>query len=123
MIEAAIQEALVDHAEAIAHSLKSDTAFDPAIAALEQEIAALQPLAHRAAIAEEIASIEAEILARRSHQGQALASSQQLQQQAIDAASMDWSTLAAPERRQLYAELVERVIIQGNEVLEVRFKR
>lgn len=123
MIEAAIQEALIDHAQAIAHSLESDTAFDPAIAALEQEIAALQPLAHRAAIAEEIAAIEAEIMARRSHQGQALASSQQLQQQAIDAASMDWTTLDAPERRQLYAELVERVIIQGNEVLEVRFKR
>jgi DNA invertase Pin-like site-specific DNA recombinase len=123
MIEAAIQEALIDHAEAIAYGLEADTAFDPTIAALEQEIAALQPLAHRAAIAEEIASIEAEILARRSHQGQALASSQQLQQQAIDAASMDWSTLDAPERRQLYAELVERVIIQGNEVLEVRFKR
>jgi hypothetical protein len=52
-----------------------------------------------------------------------LASSQRLQQQAIDAATMDWSALDAPERRQLYAELVERVIIQGNEVVEVRFKR
>jgi DNA invertase Pin-like site-specific DNA recombinase len=123
MIEAAIQEALIDHAQAIAHSLKSDTAFDPAIAALEQELAALKPLAHRSAIAEEIAAIEADILARRSSQGQVLASSQRLQQQAIDAASMDWSTLDAPERRQLYADLVERVIIQGNEVLEVRFKR
>ncbi len=123
MIEAAIQEALIDHAQAIAHSLKSDTAFDPAIAALEQEIAALKPLAHRSAIAEEIAAIEADILARRSSQGQVLASSQRLQQQAIDAATMDWSTLDASERRQLYAELVDRVIIQGNEVLEVRFKR
>ena len=123
MIEAAIQEALIDHAEAIAYGLQADTAFDPTIAALEQELAALQPLAHRPAIAEEIAAIEAEILARRSNQGQVLASSQRLQQQAIDAASMDWSTLDASERRQLYAELVERVIIQGNEVLEVRFKR
>jgi glycerol-3-phosphate dehydrogenase len=123
MIEAAIQEALIDHAEAIAYGLESDTAFDPTIAALEQELAALKPLAHRSAIAEEIAAIEADILARRSNQGQVLASSQRLQQQAIDAATMDWSTLDASERRQLYAELVERVIIQGNEVLEVRFKR
>jgi DNA invertase Pin-like site-specific DNA recombinase len=123
MIEAAIQEALIDHAEAIAYGLETDTAFDPTIAALEQELAALQPLAHRSAIAEEMAAIEAEILARRSSQGQVLASSQRLQQQAIDAATMDWSTLDASERRQLYAELVDRVIIQGNEVLEVRFKR
>jgi DNA invertase Pin-like site-specific DNA recombinase len=123
MIEAAIQEALIDHAEAIAYGLESDTAFDPTIAALEQELAALRPLAHRSAIAEEMAAIEAEILARRSSQGQVLASSQRLQQQAIDAATMDWSALEAPERRQLYAELVDRVIIQGNEVVEVRFNR
>jgi DNA invertase Pin-like site-specific DNA recombinase len=123
VIEAAIQEALIDHAEAIAYGLQADTAFDPTIAALEQELAALKPLAHRSAIAEEIAAIEADILARRSSQGQVLASSQRLQQQAIDAATMDWSALDAPERRQLYAELVERVIIQGNEVVEVRFKR
>jgi DNA invertase Pin-like site-specific DNA recombinase len=123
VIEAAIQEALIDHAEAIAYGLQADTAFDPTIAALEQELAALKPLAHRSAIAEEIAAIEADILARRSNQGQVLASSQRLQQQAIDAATMDWSALDASERRQLYAELVERVIIQGNEVVEVRFKR
>ena len=53
-IEAAIQEAFVDAAEAIATALEQPATFDPAIAALEQELESLRPLAHRPAIAEEI---------------------------------------------------------------------
>lgn len=122
-IEAAIQEALLEAAVRLAEALASADTTDPAIAALEAERATLEPLAHRPAIAEELAAIDAEIANRRAgHQRQDSGRLRELVIQLGSLTSADWDQLAPSQRRQLYQDVVDRVTILGREVIEVRLK-
>ena len=122
-IEAAIQEALLETAVRLAEALASADTTDPAIAALQAERATLEPLAHRPAIAEELAAIDAEIANRRAgHQRQDSGRLRELVIQLGSLTSADWDQLAPSQRRQLYQDVVDRVTILGREVIEVRLK-
>jgi DNA invertase Pin-like site-specific DNA recombinase len=121
-IEAAIQEALVEAAEAIAADMLQPSTVNPQAIALERELEALRPLAHRAAIAEEIAAIEAELNSLAGMESHASANQQELREKTMAIAQADLNLLPVVRRREIYAELVERVILQGNEVAEVRLK-
>jgi hypothetical protein len=122
VIEAAIQEALVEAAEAIAADMLQPSTVNPQAIALERELEALRPLAHRAAIAEEIAAIEAELQNLAGMASHVSANQQELREKTMAIAQADLNLLPVVRRREIYAELVERVILQGNEVVEVRLK-
>jgi DNA invertase Pin-like site-specific DNA recombinase len=121
-IEAAMQEALAEAAEAIAADMLQPSTVNPQAIALERELEALRPLAHRAAIAEEIAAIEAELQTLAGMESHASANQQELREKTMAIAQADLNLLPVVRRREIYAELVERVILQGNEVAEVRLK-
>ncbi len=122
VIEAAMQEALAEAAEAIAADMLQPSTANPQAIALERELEALRPLAHRAAISEEIAAIEAELQALAGMANHASANQQELREKTMAIAQADLNLLPVVRRREIYAELVERVILQGNEVVEVRLK-
>jgi hypothetical protein len=52
----------------------------------------------------------------------ASANQQELREKTMAIAQADLNLLPVVRRREIYAELVERVILQGNEVVEVRLK-
>jgi hypothetical protein len=117
-----MQEALAEAAEAIAADMLQPSTVNPQAIALERELEALRPLAHRAAIAEEIAAIEAELQTLAGMESHASANQQELREKTMAIAQADLNLLPVVRRREIYAELVERVILQGNEVAEVRLK-
>jgi len=122
-IEAAIQEAIVEAAERIAIELAQPTSLDPYIVALEAERATLEPLAHRPAIAEEIAAINQEIANKKTGiRSQDTSYTQTLIKELAQLSSSAWEMIPASERRAVYAELCDRVIILGKDVTEVRLK-
>jgi DNA invertase Pin-like site-specific DNA recombinase len=122
VVEAAMQEALAEAAEAIAADMLQPSTANPQAIALERELEALRPLAHRAAIAEEIAAIEAELQNLAGMESHTSANQQELREKTMAIAQADLNLLPVVRRREIYAELVERVILQGNEVVEVRLK-
>lgn len=122
-IEAAIQEAIVEAADHIAIEMTQPSDLNPAIAALEAERATLEPLAHRPAIAEEIAAIDAEIANKKAGIHRMDAShTQALVKELAQLSSSDWDAIAPEERRAIYSELCQRVTILGKEVIEVKLK-
>lgn len=123
VIEAAIQEAIVEAADRIAIEMAQPPDLDPVIAALEAERATLEPLAHRPAIAEEIAAIDAEIANKKAGvQSQDASHVQTLVRELAQLSSDDWEAIAMETRRAIYSELCHRVTILGREVIEVRLR-
>jgi site-specific DNA recombinase len=124
-IEAAIQNAITDAAESVAHELITESS-DPRIPAWEAEITALQGMAHRPAIAAEIDSIRAEIAQAKAAQGNQAAGGAEYWEQVELLARFtpeDWAAMPAADRRQTYAYLVRRVTVEGGEVVEVELGR
>jgi len=124
-IEAAIQEAIVEAAEGLAEATLAAemvTSQDPRIVQLEDELKALKPLAHRPAVAAEIEEIEAELCQLKTAPTLAAmgaAERSELVTALAELTSEDWEARSAVERRDLYSELVERVVLRGHEVIEV----
>lgn len=121
-IEAAIQEQILEAAEAIAAAVLTQDTTDPRIAALEAEAAALEPFAGRAAIAAEIEAIELEVAQLKAAQGNQAAGAAEMRQQILDLAEIAWDLLSPEQRRGFYSAVVERVTVEGGEVVEVRVK-
>lgn len=122
-VETAIQKAFMEAAAKIATDLNQINTVDPAIAALEAERAALKPLAHRPAIAEEIAAIDAEIANRRAgHQRQDISHLQDVIKTFSNLNESDWKQLSQVKRRAIYSELVENLFVLEGQVTKVKLK-
>jgi len=122
VIEAAIQEAILEAAEAIAADLLAPGTTDPRIATLEAEAAGLRPFAGRAGIAAEIEAIEREVAQLKAAQGNQAAGDAELREAIQAMALVDWEGLSQEERRAIYGALVERVTVEGGEVVGVVIK-
>jgi hypothetical protein len=124
VVEAAIQNAIAEAAEAIAReALESGDAVDPRVAAWEAEIKALEPLAHRPGIAAEIESIRREISNAKATQGYQVASREDLKNLVVAVSKFspeDWALLSTEERRTLYRDLVDRVEVLQGEIIRIR---
>ncbi|NEQ45667.1 MAG: recombinase family protein [Leptolyngbya sp. SIOISBB] len=123
-VEAAIQEAIADAAEAVADVLSEggkDT-VNPAVAEKERELTQLRKLAHVPGVADAIEGLKLEIEqlktaadrdtvtgAERMELIQALAMMKQEQ----------WAAMSAEERRDVYSQLVARVDVLGADVVRV----
>lgn len=124
-VEAAIQNAIAEAAESVAAELNIESS-DPRIPAWEAEIAALQAMAHRPAIAAEIEAIRAEIANAKAAQGNQAAGDAEYWEQVELLAKFtpeEWAAIPAEGRRQAYAYLVRRVLVEGSEVVEVELGR
>jgi site-specific DNA recombinase len=122
-IEAAIQEAILESAEMIATAvLATADGTDPRIAAWEAEIEQLRPLAARPAIAAEIEAIELEIAHAKAAQGHQAAGEVELREKVLGLQWLEWEALTPETRRSIYAEIIERVTIEGGEVLGVEVR-
>jgi hypothetical protein len=120
-IEAAIQNAISESAEAVAGELNAPS-LDPRIPAWESEIEGLLPLAHRPAIAAEIEAIRQEITHAKAAQGKAANMGQDYWETVTKLANLtpdQWAELSHDERRQVYGYLVRRVAIDGADVVRV----
>ena len=122
VIEAAIQEAILEAAETIAADLLAPGTTDPRIATLEAEAAGLRPFAGRAGIAAEIEAIEREVVQLKVAQGNQAAGDAELREAIQAMALVDWEGLSQEDRRAIYGALVERVTVEGGEVVEVVVK-
>lgn len=119
-IEAAIQEAILESAEMIAAALLAPTdGIDPRIAAWEAEIVALRPMSGRPAIAAEIEAIELEIAHAKTAQGHQAAGVDELREKIKGLGWVKWSELPPESRRLIYGELIERVVVEGGDVVGV----
>jgi hypothetical protein len=79
-------------------------------------------LAHRPAVAAEIAQIEAELRELKTAPHQIAAGAAERREMVTALAGLtpeDWEALSPGERRDLYSGLVERVIVRGHEITEV----
>jgi hypothetical protein len=128
VIEAAIQEAIVEAAEAVADATLAATTeatLDPRVVQLEDELQQLAPLAHRPAVALEIQQIEAELAqlkAAPTLDDVGAAERRDLIQSLAALTSEDWEVLSSEEKRELYGALVERVLVEGHQIVEVRLR-
>ena len=95
---------------------------DPRIGQLEDELRQLAPLAHRPAVAAEVAQIEAELREIKAAPHQIAVGAAERRDMVTALAGLtpeDWEALSPGERRDLYSGLVERVVVRGHEVVEV----
>lgn len=122
VIEAAIQEAILEAAEAVAAAALTQDAPDPKIAALEAEAEGLRPFAGRASIAAEIEAIELEIAQLKAAQGNQAAGAAELRQQILALQDMPWEELSQEQRREIYLSVIERVEIESGEVVLVKVR-
>jgi DNA invertase Pin-like site-specific DNA recombinase len=128
VIEAAIQEAIVEAAEAVADATLAATTeatLDPRVVQLEDELQQLTGLAHRPAVALEIQQIEAELAqlkAAPTLDAVGAAERRDLIQSLAALTSEDWEVLSSEEKRELYGALVERVVVEGHQIVEVRLR-
>lgn len=122
-VEAAIQEAIQERAEWVVNRILDGAGdSDPRLIEKQQELEALQPLAHRPAIAAEIEAIALEIEQIKSATQQGAADAQEREAMIVDLAGLlpgDWAQLSSEERRDLYAYLVREVRVLGAEVVGV----
>ena len=122
-IEAAIQETILEAAEAIAAAAMAQDTTDPRIAALEAEAAALGPLSHRAGVAAEIEAIGLEVAQLKAAQTNQAAGVAELRESIQALGLADWESLSQQERRAIYGAVVERVVVEGGEVMGVELVR
>jgi DNA invertase Pin-like site-specific DNA recombinase len=118
-IEAAMQEAILEAAEAVAAAVLCNDTTDPRIAALEAEAVALRPLSHRAGIVAEIEAIELEVAQLKAAQGTQAAGAAELRKALLGLAVAPWEALTPEQRRGIYGRFVERVAVVDGEVVEV----
>jgi primosomal protein N' len=79
-------------------------------------------LAGRPAIAAEIEAIELEIAHAKAAQGHQAAGVDELRAQVQALEFFVWEAATAEERRAIYSSVVDRVVIEGDEVVEVRVR-
>lgn len=127
-IEAAIQNAIVDAAESIADAILTAEAapkIDPRVVELEAELAQLQSLSTRPGIAAAISEIEAELAQLKTAPAVIVAEAAE-KRELIQGLAMlgpeDWAGLTPLERRDIYASLVDLVLVQGHDIIEIRLK-
>lgn len=118
-IEAAIQEAILEAAEAVAAAVLTQDTTDPRIAGLEAEAAGLRPFAVRAGIAAEIEAIELEVAQLKAAQGNQAAGVAELREALLGVAWAPWGAMTDQQRRGIYGRFVERVEVEGGEVVGV----
>lgn len=128
-IEAAIQEAFAETADALAAEIEqalSDDQPNPRIIELQSELEQLQTLAkNRPTLADAIAEIELELAQLKAAPAQVAAETAERQviiQQIAALGPDDWAKLQDSERREIYADLVQSVTVLNKEVLNVQLK-
>lgn len=125
-IEAAIQNAITEVAESIADAIlqtETEPTLNPRIVELEAELGQLQSLATRPGIAAAIEEIESELAHLKTAPAMVVAEAverRELIQRLAILSPESWTLLSPLERRDIYADLVEVVRVQGHDIIEVR---